>query len=447
MKRINAELTDEQIVSLIVNDPIKRNQEIAEFLSLIEKIEGGYSIFLNASWGDGKTVFLKQVAMVLKALNPKLEPDENLSQTIANESSFVGMDFDGLYMPVYYNSWRNDSLDDPLPTLIATIATEYDLHELEKDGAAIEEAVIGIFDAILKPANCNVLADFKSAISGKDYLKAYKSRKALRDKVGSLIDAARAERAEKLVLFIDELDRCSPPFALQLLEELKFLFENDQVILVFATDMQQLASSISGAYGDQFDGMRYLGRFYDRVIPLTKPSSSEYLASLEIREDSQYLNSVITSLANVSDLTLRETNCFIESLDKVRELFENVPRDTSMASICFCAGIIPVLWLLRQRGDEGYRQVVRFADPKPIVDFLEISPEFKELCERSASTIASDNLQAREFYTNAETLVVDICLVAFCNDPLNEKRRDAEQHLRHHANQIPNLSKKVMSLG
>ncbi len=432
-------MTDVELINLIVNDPIKRNQEIADFISLIEKIEGGYSIFLNASWGDGKTVFVKQAALVLRALNAKLESDECLCSVVQSKEGFSGRDHDGLYMPVYYNSWKNDSLGDPLPTLIASIATEYDLHELEKEGPVITQAVTGILDALLKPLNLNILAELKSATSGKDYLAAYEERKELQTKVSCLIEAALAERANKLVLFIDELDRCSPIFALRLLEELKFLFENDKVILIFSTDMQQLASVISGAYGESFDGAKYLGRFYDRIIPLSKPAANIYLETLGLQGRLQRLNSVVTDIANISNFSMRETNCFYESMDKVRGILSEMTHTDSWATIFFCTGIIPVLQALKLTDIVAFTRVVNNDDSQVVASYLKKSAEFRDLNNIALSSVASSSLSSNEYTEGSSHLIFDLCSVAFCSDTQCERYRTAYQRLGYHASQIPYL--------
>lgn len=452
MKRISAELSDDQIIELLSNDPIGRNQEIAEFLQLLNKIEEGYSFFLNAAWGDGKTVFVKQAALALRVFNENLKSNDEEQKAIRNAPSISGVNMAEPYMPVYYNSWKNDSLGDPLPSLIATIATEHGSHCSTDDGPLVPDAVIETLDAILKPFGLNVLSDIRDAFSGKDYLKAFDERKELQGKVSSLIDSVLAERANKLVLFVDEIDRCSPSFALKLLEEIKFLFENDKVILVFSTDMHQLGNIVSGAYGDRFDGSRYLGRFYDRIIPLSKPDPAAYLATCGMensfcrRSDdyTQNLNQVITDLSNVSALSMRETNCYLESLEEVKTMLERAPYDTSWPKLFFCAGVVPVLLLIKLRDIEAYDKVVNNADPQPIVDYLKKSPVLKQMNESACSSLSGKGSNAYASSEDDGQLIADLCEIAF-GSPLSEKHRLACRHLPHETNgHIANLAKQAL---
>ena len=69
-----------------------------------------------------------------------------------------------------------------------------------------------------------------------DSTDEYRNRRKLEEEISEFIDSTLAERAEKLVLFIDELDRCRPEYAIRLLGDIKNLFENERVIIVYSMD-------------------------------------------------------------------------------------------------------------------------------------------------------------------------------------------------------------------
>lgn len=75
-------------------------------------------------------------------------------------------------------------------------------------------------------------------------------------------DDTEAGPAGPLVFIIDELDRCRPPFALNLLERVKHLFSVNGVCFVLVAHLHQLESVISGAYGPDLDSRTYLEKFY-----------------------------------------------------------------------------------------------------------------------------------------------------------------------------------------
>ncbi|MEG8032702.1 P-loop NTPase fold protein [Sphingomonas aurantiaca] len=67
-----------------------------------------------------------------------------------------------------------------------------------------------------------------------------------------------------ITIVIDELDRCRPTYAIKVLEELKHLFDVPGVAFVLGMHGQQLAHSVTAAYGTGFDSQSYLRRFFSR---------------------------------------------------------------------------------------------------------------------------------------------------------------------------------------
>jgi len=99
-------------------------------------------------------------------------------------------------------------------------------------------------------------------------------------------EVSRDERP--LVVMIDELDRCRPTYAIELLEIAKHLFSVPGIIFVLAVNRSELEHSVKAIYGGEFDGIGYLHRFFDIDFRLPKPNRkrfiSEVLHSTEIHE-------------------------------------------------------------------------------------------------------------------------------------------------------------------
>lgn len=440
MKRINAELQEPDLISLMTQDPIGRNREIADFLSLIDEVDEGYSFFLNASWGDGKTVFVRQAAMVLEELNEHLPCREGVREAINGSEPLRGLELSGMYLPVYYNAWRNDTLGEPLPSLLASVATEFDFPQHTKEQPDKLGVAAAAIDALLKPLNLDVFSNLKDGLSGKDYLRAYEEKKGLQDKVGALIDAVLPERAQKLVLFIDELDRCSPVFALKLLEEVKFLFENDRVILVFSTDIEQLANAISGAYGSKFNGVRYLERFYDRVIPLSKPSACDYLTGLGMPISSDWFYRIVHEIANRAGFSMRTSIEYYESLKRTEEEIEK-GTDEIIESL-FLAGLVPVLQAIRIESIENYNVITRQAVPEPIFQYIAPLKELRFFLDMVIATTCRDIDQNNVSEEQRKSLITDICVSAFSKDP--RVAEDAQRHLGYSGYRLPGQAERVL---
>ena len=81
-------------------------------------------------------------------------------------------------------------------------------------------------------------------------------------------------------ILIDELDRCRPTFAIELLERVNHLFDASGVVFVIATDSDELAHSVKAVYGDSFGASGYLNRFFSYTYYLATPDKSDYVDML-----------------------------------------------------------------------------------------------------------------------------------------------------------------------
>ncbi|MCH4545925.1 KAP family NTPase [Rhizobium changzhiense] len=101
-----------------------------------------------------------------------------------------------------------------------------------------------------------------------------------RAKLANAISSIDGEKKAPFFIVVDELDRCRPTYAVALLERVKHLFDVDGIIFVFATNSDQLQHSISGAYGPNFNGFRYLKRFFERTYVFERPTIDRLVESL-----------------------------------------------------------------------------------------------------------------------------------------------------------------------
>lgn len=65
----------------------------------------------------------------------------------------------------------------------------------------------------------------KTVLKKNDLLEEVKQQKSVKETVTEFLRTALAERGNRMVIFVDELDRCKPSFAIKLLERIKHYFE------------------------------------------------------------------------------------------------------------------------------------------------------------------------------------------------------------------------------
>lgn len=103
-----------------------------------------------------------------------------------------------------------------------------------------------------------------------------------RAEMGRAIDLIRSEAAAKMpvFVFVDELDRCRPSYAISLLEEIKHIFGMPQICFVVSTNLSQLSHSVRAVYGQGFDAEHYLKRFFDQTHAIPPTDSRRHIELL-----------------------------------------------------------------------------------------------------------------------------------------------------------------------
>ncbi|GHY56008.1 KAP family P-loop NTPase fold protein [Vibrio cholerae] len=258
-----------------------------------------YVLNLNAEWGAGKTYFLKRWSEDLKEHYPV----------------------------VYIDAWKKDYSDDPLMTVVSSIIEQL-RKQAGKDKDAKEFRVPRKLIGLLKAAAPGIgrglfkryvgidpveimnadddnenLGSIKDE-NGKDLVdengKPIDMSFAASEAVKYLIDehdakSAAIESLKKSVfewvtavtgikqkelpafIFIDELDRCRPSYAVEMLETIKHIFDISGVVFVVATDTEQLQHAVKVVYGEGFNANIYLGRFFNSRYSLKAPSLENFL--------------------------------------------------------------------------------------------------------------------------------------------------------------------------
>ena len=274
MKRLELMPTDENILKSLEEDIFKRNQELGYFIQLLDNIEGPYSLAVNGSWGSGKTFFVKQAKMILDAYNVDFDMSKENRFIIENLIKFPQHPIKPQYC-IYYDAWKNDCNLDPIYSLICSITAGYEYFNdrgSENKKKVIEAGISVIQNMISFIPNSAVrtmlsilpLDKMKDALEKTNPLSNVKEYIELEEKIQGFLQNLSSEKEERLVIFVGELDRCTPDFSVQLLERIKHYFDLENITFVFSVNCEQLVQTIKKFYGEEFNAGRYLGRFFDQ---------------------------------------------------------------------------------------------------------------------------------------------------------------------------------------
>ena len=135
------------------------------------------------------------------------------------------------------------------------------LQQIINDGQDADSLAETVTDAAATIASHTIDATIEALL--KEQIEAEKNLETLK--------ACLKEFAEEkpIILFIDELDRCRPDYAVDMLEVIKHVFEVENVKVVLVTNTKQLRAVINHRYGMEVDAQKYLDKFlkYSFALP------------------------------------------------------------------------------------------------------------------------------------------------------------------------------------
>jgi hypothetical protein len=250
-------------------------------------------IALDAQWGSGKTTFLKMWAGELRKVG---------------------------FPVVYFDAFEHDYFDDAFLAIAGEIiALAEDKRQADTPAGqkfynkakgvakvlggsglrlAVKAATLGAVDTVDLGDTVNKVIEATGSEAEKlldkhvsDLLARQKEQKvaieqfreALSDLPALLAPPPSTSEgspagSNPLIFIMDELDRCRPIFALQVLERIKHFFSVENVHFVLGVHLGQLRNSVVSAYGANIDARLYLEKFIHLTVPLVDvPQDERYL--------------------------------------------------------------------------------------------------------------------------------------------------------------------------
>lgn len=379
MKAYDLKPTDENLLKTLKEDTIERNASIFNFIYILVSLEDSCSIALEGNWGSGKTFFVKQTKMILDAFNQsstKMDEPQKQAVVAACKRSYDRR-FPEIQpqVCVYYDAWKNDNDDDPVLSLVYTILQDVDnKFYFDKDVPFIKLAA-----NILEFFSGKNWSGLIESLQSENPLDALQESKKLERSIAEFLDSLLAERGNRLVVFIDELDRCKPSYAVKLLERIKHYFSNDRITFVFSVNIYELQHTIRKFYGDNFNGGRYLDRFFDLRISLPPVNLEKFYRSINFGNEKAHYYSVSKEVIKIHRFELREITRYVRILKvAAHNLVSTNPSNPNVEnSIKFCVHcIVPIMIGLKIADAEAYSAFIQGKNSAPLVTIEKKLPRY-----------------------------------------------------------------------
>lgn len=289
--------------------------------------------------------------------------------------------------PFYYDAWENDTDPYPVLSILYSLYKSLDIGSLEDK--SIKENLNSILSCLSMSAQFlfgvpdinrvikQINNEFKSSRK-KELLLPITDHHSIIELIKQLInDVINKSHCKSIVIFVDELDRCNPSYAVRLLEDIKHYFLMDNVTFVFSVNLSELQHMVKSVYGEQFDAFRYLDRFFDIRLNLPVANQELYLKKeISKSENLGILDHSILAVSSLFKLELREFYKFSRIVHLLAETDSkfNIPEAQHFVFYI----LLPLAIGLKLYDIEKFNNFIEGKDPSPILEIL-IQPGIQSL--------------------------------------------------------------------
>ena len=330
------------------DDVLGRAQIARRLTNQLRDLRDPFVFSIDGQWGTGKTFLLKR-----------------WQKELENKGFRV----------IYFNAWEDDFCDDPLLSIIGQLSEHFKRGKLKTLAEEMGKIAVPLLkkNALLGLSRATGLT-FEVDLNRRDLLQEYRdqrqSKTELKDHLEKMSASAFAETGRPLVFIVDELDRCRPTFAIELLERVKHIFDVPGLVFVFGVNRDELCKALESVYGE-IDATVYLRRFFDMEFSLPKADAKSFCESLL---DRFRLKNFFHSLGSnaETDLHAREFHTLSQVLPVLCHFMGLSLRDIdySVRLIAFVGknlegkyyiypGLLSLLILLKFKNPSLYHQFIR----------------------------------------------------------------------------------------
>jgi len=278
-----------------------RERYVESIHNLILTVNPPFSLSINGRWGSGKTSILRALLDKLGGTHVEYVHgitghrvnDEN--EVPKNENNSENQDKTDLKenIAVWFNPWQYQQEEDPLIPLLHEIRAQIHAYtklkglfkgNLRRHTEVAMHTITGVVDAAL-----TIFSPLKKTKIASETVQNIRS-----EGFHNLTDAQRFflhfEEAIKqavgeqgrLVIFVDDLDRCSDEAVFKLLEAIKLYLSSEHCVFVFGLDSGHVESAISKVteYNYQ-EATQYVDKLFQARLDLPEPSETEMQAFIK----------------------------------------------------------------------------------------------------------------------------------------------------------------------
>lgn len=275
-----------------------RESFIEDFMHHLQKQTESRHICINGVWGSGKTTTILGII--------------NHLHKIEEEKPLV----------LYLDAWKYEHYQDPLFALLKLMQQElpeiFDIIKSDFQKRGIEPQAGLNLPFVNLAISKNEHDTYNRLLSESEYIDV------LNEMMINAVKKFKEERANELIIFIDELDRAKPDFALRTIEMFHHLQDELPTHVVYSVDMNQLSSIIKHYYGYEYNIEIFTHKVFDEVVPLKKLTKDEVASYMDGKLASLSVNYHIRNLRELMMKYMKHNQ--LESLRTINKVCESIAR-------------------------------------------------------------------------------------------------------------------------
>lgn len=274
-------------VESIEQESLGLGQYIDSLSEFVLKCETPMTISIQGDWGCGKTSSMNMIK-------------EKISESV---------------VPVWFNTWQFSQFDMQRELSISLLS--YFVDELDDEKGTFKKKVGAFLKGIGKmalavaadQAIAGVVADKIDRMNGAE-IDASKALKNLKEELCKAVDQKLALSGKnRVVVFIDDLDRLQPEKAVEMLEVMKLFLDVPKCVFVLAVDYGVVIRGVRKKYGDDI-GDEKGKSFFDKIIqlpfnmPIGQYDLEKYFTGLLDKANVAYAESDLRIYKNLAEYSV-----------------------------------------------------------------------------------------------------------------------------------------------
>ena len=425
MKSLDLQPTESNLLETYVKDSIDRNTALHHFVDFLDALEDSWSIAIDGQWGSGKTFFVKQTKMIFDANNPYTNfcKQDAASQVVEIWKKYHPTEQDRTITPqicIYYDAWAHDSDDDPLFSIIYEIAASMASDYSFKGDVNFWSLFTSIVDHI---PGLNTKAILDAIRNTPDPLQQIRENRSTEEKINNFLEQILQEYGDRIIVIVDELDRCNPAYAVRLLERIKHYFAHEHATFVFSINSKELQNTIKQYYGAFFDAGRYLDRFFDYRVSLPPANMNKYYSQIGFNDDLTYYE-MAKVVAEHYDFGLREISRYYQLIKTCSK--QAVPPKENHFAFAFPDGygrrfcmqvILPIMIGMNFYDSKMYSDFISGKDGSQLIEIVEKTPFKTWLFENLVAPKETlDSTESGKPHITIENKLKEVYHAVFCKN-------------------------------